>query len=166
MKTKNQQLIAQLHEKRGEQKQFIVMYVICAVLALVCSIVFFCWKDLGAGFMCIGMLFLFANLAMTLKENYDYCEMLIDSLTLIDMLADRAGIDPDEPDDKEDVTKQNQNPGEKYVIYMDGILKYSTNSFDKCKEVFEDLCEHTDCNLMMYEWGKVIGSRGVRKLKK
>ena len=92
--------------------------------------------------------------------------LLIDSLTLIDMLADRAGIDPDEPEDKESVTKQNQNPGEKYVIYMDGILKYSTNSFDKCKEVFEDLCEHTDCNLMMYEWGKVIGSRGVRKHKK
>ena len=108
MTRRNKQLIAELQEKRGEQKQFIIMYAVCAVLALVCSIVFFCWKDLGAGFMCIGMCCLFLNGATTLKENRDYCECLIESLTLIDDMAERLDINTDEDDDT-DPTEETLN---------------------------------------------------------
>lgn len=100
MKTKNQQLIDQINEKRGEQKQFIALFSITAIVALAGAIFFFCMKEWGAGFASLVGCSLCFNVATAQKECRDYCEMLIDALTLIDMLGERAGIDPDEDEPK------------------------------------------------------------------
>ena len=96
MTKENQQIIAQLHEKRGEIKQFIFVYSLCAVVALIASVVFFCLKEISAGVALLCAFSMTLNNAISQKECYDYCKCLIEALTLIDILADRAGIDPDE----------------------------------------------------------------------
>ena len=88
-------IIAQLIEKRGETKQYIVIYSICAVLSLIASIVFFCLKDITAG---VGLLCAFSltlNNALSQMECYDYCNLLIKAFTLIDLM-DKDDEDPTE----------------------------------------------------------------------
>ena len=82
----NKEIIARLHERRGEHKNFIAMYVITAIVAVIAAIVFFCLKEIGAGFMCIAAVGMFTSCAMAQSECSDYCKCLISSMGLIDQM--------------------------------------------------------------------------------
>ena len=98
MEAKNQQLIEQMNEKRGELKTFIAIFTICAVLALIATIVFFCMKEVSIGFFCLACVGLWGTCAATKAESYGYVECLIESIKLIDEMGSKMGIKLDEDD--------------------------------------------------------------------
>lgn len=53
------------------------------------------------------------------------------------------------------------NPGARYAIYENHMLVFSTKDFKKAQNAFETLCLQNHTEITMYEWGKVIGWRGV-----
>ena len=103
MKIDNKEMIAKLHEKRGEQKHLIAMYVICAVLSLAVAIFLFCYKEWSNGFASILFCILFINNAISQKDCYDCNDALISALEVIDILSNihvELEVEEQKPEDE------------------------------------------------------------------
>ena len=138
-------------ENKGLADAMVNFYIAFIIVLVGLTIYWICQKEWPAVCYNIALIGLCGSLIATHSSTKNICETAI---TAIESERARADIA---------VITSKPNPGDKYAIYADGKLKYSTNDFDKCKAAFEDLCANTDANLMMYEYGNVIGSRGVRK---
>ena len=141
-------------ENKGWSDAMVKFYIAFLIVLVGLTIYWICQKEWPAVGYNIALIGLCVSLIATHSSTKNICETAQKAIESERARADVA------------ILTSKPRPADKYAIYADGLLVFSGNDFNKCKDAFESMSEHSDADLTMYEYGKVIGSRGVRTKKK
>lgn len=140
-------------QNRDWSRNLSYFYGAFLVVLIGLTIYWICQKEWVAAAYNFALIGLCVSLLSSHSNTKEICDTALTAYDSEQARADIAAI----------TAKPNQF--EKYAVYADGRMIVNTSDFEKCRAAFEALCQTSDADLTMYEYGKVIGSRAVRTKK-